>query len=263
MFMKVFKNFLFIFLNITLSLISFCVSYSVVFLGFKRKIVLQNLKRTKQSFWNVFLIYYQCFYLIFSFLIWMFLKKRKKIFIDSNTYQKMRILQKEGGIILTAHYGDWEFGGYYLNNQKDFRFFSVAQPLKSSFWNSLVKKSRRKKKISVIDENVSRETLKKVKDQKIVSFLLDQHFYRGIKGVFFSHVVFLNPLPIRVVLHTQKPCFVFLVVKGRLRVISIYRSNLRIDETKIVKRYLKILQTVVLMNPSDWMGFFHRFFKEN
>ncbi len=236
---------------------------SILFL-FKVKVVFKNLRIIKIHYLYIPFIYvllcYRAFQAIFSFFFgYAFFDVRVSI----KTLFQLNKLKLNGGIILTAHYHNWEIGGGYLTKTLGLKLKAITQPLNSFFWNKIINKQRKRNNLLIVNDNVSRETLSWLKNGNVVAFLLDQFNYKGVKMFFFNREIRVNRLPMYMHSVLLKPCYMVFIYKDELKIICLSKTNVKSISPLLYRRYFKILEVLIQKEPFNWLGCFHNLFKLN
>ncbi|MFA6217107.1 MAG: lysophospholipid acyltransferase family protein [Candidatus Omnitrophota bacterium] len=113
---------------------------------------------------------------------------RNNITIENLHYLDDTLKKGKGGIILTAHIGNWELGGV-VTAQLGYPFWAVALPHKNKKVNDFFNFQRAIKNVKIIPfGNAVRQSLKVLKDNKLLALVGDRDFTKE-KGV---AVDFLN-----------------------------------------------------------------------
>ena len=208
--------------------------------------------------WTTFSLWRFYFTTVQHFLRFL-LSSNFKIKICSRDYLKLMLLKQTGGVLLTAHYNNWELLGSWLR-KNGLELKGAATPFKLSWAEKVLMRVRQKNNLPTITHNVSREALRWVLSHKVFGFLLDQHIDKGQIGCFCNKQVSFNSLPNFLLQKTKKPCYAVFLVQNRVRVFVL--KNHDKESLFWVGSYYRILRAVILKKPYDWIGFCHRFFKK-
>ncbi|MCK5056737.1 MAG: lysophospholipid acyltransferase family protein [Candidatus Aminicenantes bacterium] len=124
---------------------------------------------------------YRHFSTIFIEIINMFVKKKpekilKKIEVNNIGNLEKALKKKEGVIIFTAHFGNWELVPYILNRELNRHIFGIARHMDNPLVEKLVKKFREFMGLKVIyKDNAVKSILSALKNNEIIYLLIDQN----------------------------------------------------------------------------------------
>ena len=124
---------------------------------------------------------YRHFSTIFLEMIYIFAKKKprkvlRKIEVNNIKNLEKALRKKEGVIVFTAHFGNWELVPYVLNRELNSRIFGIAREMDNPLVEKLVKNFREFMGLEIIyKDNSIRTILKALKNNEIVYFLIDQN----------------------------------------------------------------------------------------
>ncbi len=241
---------------------SFCFALILFLLQWKKKVILINLKlcNIPSDSFNLFSFYTNLSTDLLSFI---FLSPSDTYHIRKNDIQKFSLLKKSGGLLLTAHFHNWELMGTWLCLQ-GLPLKGSAKKLKNSFWNFILTFVRHKKnKLPSILNFQYSNGLHWLNQGNVFGVLLDQHFPSSqTLSTFFQHKVHTLPLPFLLHSKTQLNGFLFfLTPKNQIRIIQITHSGCSINKQTFYARYHKILEILIKTYPEYWYGFCHRRFK--
>lgn len=168
---------------------------------------------------------------------------------------------QQGGILLTAHMGNWELFGSALSMQ-NIPLRASYQPLKSKLANQLLLKLRSRKTNYVVDLTSNPFQLKSLIESKsLITFMLDQDYRSSdhyMEGRFFGKPVACNPLPFRLQKKFSLPVFVGWSYRDKDGTLWI---DIQMISDSFLNRYHSILENSILEQPSQWAGWTHRRFK--
>ncbi len=125
---------------------------------------------------------------------------RKNFIRTVNTHHVWDALKGGKGLIfIVAHLTNWELMAVASSLAK-FPMYAVARPVKNPFVYQYIKKLRGYAGLISIDkEGAIRETMKRLKQNNVVSFLIDQHERQGAAKVqFFGRPCYSTTLPARI-----------------------------------------------------------------
>jgi len=192
----------------------------------------------------------------------------KYIKIQNQEYIDQVQHSNTGGIILTAHIGNWELGAATLA-LLGYSLSAVVLPHKQRTVNDLFNHQREIKGIKVIPTHQAiRRCLKELKNKRFIALVADRDFsYSGIEFEFFGQKTRLPKGPVLFALKTNVPIIpTFLISDGNGKfTLKFYkpielpknRNGLSDDRMmkKIMKEYVNIIENEVSQNPSQWLMF--------
>jgi KDO2-lipid IV(A) lauroyltransferase len=113
----------------------------------------------------------------------------KKITVKNEKYILDAIKNKRKIILVTAHYGNWEFGNTFIP-LKYGPTTMVGRPMKNKYLNSELDKTRTRTKTQMLTkQEASRGLVKALKDGRILGLVIDQYYKYGIDAMFMGHKV--------------------------------------------------------------------------
>ena len=113
----------------------------------------------------------------------------KKITTVNDTVLVNAIKNKRKIILITAHYGNWEYGNTYIP-LKYKATTMVGRPMNNKFFNEELKYTREKNNTQMLEKkDAARGLVKALKDDRIIGLVIDQHNSTGIEVDFFGHKV--------------------------------------------------------------------------
>ncbi len=126
---------------------------------------------------------------------------------NESTISMDELLSLEGGILLTAHIGNWELLGGWFSNVSGGRLSVVAKPLKNPRVNEMVNAIRNHWGIKVIPTGNILEIIKDLKRKRFIGILLDQRPREkdGVLVKFLGRDTFVNKGAAVLSVKTGKP----------------------------------------------------------
>jgi KDO2-lipid IV(A) lauroyltransferase len=101
---------------------------------------------------------------------------RDHVTIKNLHYLPEVLKRGKGGIILTAHIGNWELGGFIIS-RLGYPLIAVALPHKERSINNLFNNQRQSQGITIVPNNVAiRECIKGLKENRMMALLGDRDF---------------------------------------------------------------------------------------
>jgi lauroyl/myristoyl acyltransferase len=174
---------------------------------------------------------------------------------------KEAIKHDKGGIIISAHIGNWELGAHWIA-LKGYKLNAVALPHKNKKVNDIFSNNRSNKGIQTIDlGKASRQCLKVLKENEFLALICDRVFdpaEKTIKVDFFNKKIKIPRGPAYLSMKTGAvivPCFCIRHGIGKYTLIiekPIYPTN---NEVDIAKSYMKLVEKYINLYPEQWFAF--------
>ncbi|ADY72961.1 lipid A biosynthesis acyltransferase [Desulfurobacterium thermolithotrophum DSM 11699] len=187
----------------------------------------------------------------------------KKLFkpVDPST------IPSEGGILLTAHIGNWELMGALFSVLSDGKLSVVAKPMKNHRVDKLINSIRQKWGIKVIPTGNVIEIVKDLKKNRYVGILLDQRpkVKEGVLTDFLGRETYTNKGVALLSIKTGKPIIpAFCFVENDKYVIETYKPIYPDGKTveELTKECTKAIEKAVRKHPEQWF-WFHRRWKNS
>ncbi|MEO2068448.1 MAG: lysophospholipid acyltransferase family protein, partial [Desulfurobacteriaceae bacterium] len=172
-----------------------------------------------------------------------------------------------GGILLTAHIGNWELMGALFSILSGNKLSVVAKPMKNKKVDNLINSIRARWRIKVIPLGNVLEIVKDLKKDRYVGILLDQRpkVKEGILTTFLGRKTYTNKGAAILSIKTGKPVVpAFCFLEGGKYVVRVY--NPIYPEGKSVEEltveYTKAIERAVKEHPEQWF-WFHRRWKNS
>ena len=113
----------------------------------------------------------------------------KKISIKNEEYILDAIKNKRKIILITAHYGNWEYGNTFIP-LKYGATTMVGRPMKNKYLNEELNNTRTQNNTQMLTkEDASRGLVKALKSNRILGLVIDQHNKKGIAVNFLGNKV--------------------------------------------------------------------------
>ena len=228
--------------------------------GFRNRVVKRNLELMKWR--GGFLLRWKLDFNALRDLTALFLGAAPKTLPDSRTKIRLQEMRDGPCMLLTAHFHNWEQLGSLLRHE-GVSLLAAARPLKNAWAERLLSRMRARIEVSTVSQSVPRAALKHLDAGGCFALLWDQHAPGPeCSDFFFGLPVQMNPLPIFILNH--RPCPVYfgvLLPKGGLRLIPLLTRFEANAERKLMRRYHRVLETLVRAHPELWYGFYHARFK--
>lgn len=199
--------------------------------------------------------------------------KKLAVFVEINQQTKQQIAllkqQKTGGIIFSAHFGNWEVGPKILLNQ-GLKIHTVYRPLNNPYIELITAWLRG---VSLIKKGAqgNRQIINAIKKGEWVIILADQKITDGISVNFFNQPAITSASLAKITLKYQVP----LVLGYILRKNEQFSFSLNLEQplntnhlqnteqniTKITLQINQNLENIIQKNPEQWFWVHNRWKK--
>jgi len=174
-----------------------------------------------------------------------------------------------GVILLSAHFGNWEFGANSVSLQANKRFNIIVKNLRNPLVSEWMNKMRTKWLNEVVPLGVSvRQIYNDLKEKNIVAMIADQ---RGpedsIKLDFFGRKTSVLVGPAVLSLKTGAPLIFGIAVRQKdysykMNIVEISKDDLPDENNdkvaELSRRHLHYLESVIRENPEQWLWMHNR-----
>jgi len=174
---------------------------------------------------------------------------------------------KGGGILLTAHLGNWELMGALFSELSGGALSVIAKPMKNPKVDALINSIRESWGIKVIPTGRGVEALKELKRGRFVGILLDQRpkVKEGVLTTFLGRKAYTNKGAAILSIKSGKPAIpAFCYAEGgkyRIEVGEpIYPEGKSVEE--LTQLYTQEIEKAVRKRPEQWF-WFHRRWKNS
>jgi Kdo2-lipid IVA lauroyltransferase/acyltransferase len=179
--------------------------------------------------------------------------------------------EKSGVILLSAHYGNWEYGAASISLQVNIPFKVVVKSQRNPYVTRWLNRVRSRWVNEVVSLGISiRQIYKELKEKNIVAMVADQRGpAEGIRVNFFGRRVSIYPGPAILSLKTNAPIIYGINVRQpdftyKMVLHEIDRNNLpENEEEKIVElsqRHASYLEKTIKESPDQWL-WMHKLWK--
>lgn len=169
-----------------------------------------------------------------------------------------------GVILLSSHFGNWEYIAISVAVQIQLPFSVVVKPLRNSLVYDWMNRARTKFGNEVVPLGLSiRKTYQTLKEKKIIAMVADQRGpAEGVRVDFFGKKVSVYSGPAALALKTGAPLICGIAVrdknyKYKTELVEISKDNLpESEEEKILaisQRYTSYLEKVIREHPEQWL----------
>ena len=243
------------------------------FIPIRKKVVFENLKL---AFPSKDLTYYKklAFKIYKSFAITIieimclrFLSKSQMINVVRCSNPELIIEkynQGKGVILLSSHFGNWEFVAISVAMQIQLAFSVVVKTMRNNLVFDWINKGRTKYGNEIVPLGISiRKTYQTLKQKKIVAMVADQRGPKeGAKVNFFGKKTAVYTGPAALALKTEAPIICGIPIrdenyKYNTLLVEIPTDNLPEDEEgkviEICQIYTSYLEKVIRENPEQWL----------
>jgi Kdo2-lipid IVA lauroyltransferase/acyltransferase len=170
----------------------------------------------------------------------------------------------KGVILLSSHFGNWEFVAISVALQIQLPFSVVVKPLRNPLVYEWMNKCRTKFGNEVVPLGISiRKTFQTLKEKKIVAMVADQRGPKeGVKVDFFGRKAVVYTGPAALALKTGAPIICGIPIrdkdsKYKMVLVEIPVNDLpENDEGKILEisqRYTSYLESIIRKHPEQWL----------
>ncbi len=193
----------------------------------------------------------------------------KKITVENEQYITEAIKNKRKIILITAHYGNWEYGNTFIP-LKYGATTMVGRPMNNKYLNDELDETRTKNNTQMLTKkDASRGLVKALKNNRILGLVVDQHNGAGIDVEFFGHKVKQADSVARLALKFDAviiPLFFTMDSFGKYKAkfyepIEPKNYNSEDNITKLTQAQADIMEQHILNNPDQWF-WQHKRFKE-
>jgi len=170
----------------------------------------------------------------------------------------------KGVILLSSHFGNWEFVAISVALQIQLPFSVVVKPLRNPLVYKWMNKCRTKFGNEVVPLGISiRKTFQTLKEKKIVAMVADQRGPKeGVKVDFFGRKAVVYTGPAALALKTGAPIICGIPIrdkdsKYKMVLVEVPVNDLPDnDEGKILEisqRYTSYLESIIRKHPEQWL----------
>jgi KDO2-lipid IV(A) lauroyltransferase len=174
-----------------------------------------------------------------------------------------RFNEKKGVILLSAHFGNWEYIAMSVSSRIHIPFTVIVKPQRNPFVNDWMNKNRIKFENKIVSLGISiRNVYQELKNKNVVAMVADQRGpAEGTKLEFFGRKTSVYTGPAILSLKTGAPIIMGVPIRQkdylyRTKLIEIDSQNLPDDyDGKVLelsKRHMNYLESVIKENPEQW-----------
>ena len=260
-------------LNLSRKFSLFLAFFFFYILPIRKKVVLKNLEiaypennlsTINKSAFKI----YKSFAITLVELLYLPYMKRQEIINAVECLNPELIIEKynegKGVILLSSHYGNWEFIAISVALQIKIPFSVIVKPLRNTYVYDWMNRARTRFGNEIVPLGISiRKTYQTLKEKKIVAMVADQRGPReGVRVDFFNREVPVYTGPAALALKMGAPIIFGIPVrqknyKYRTLLVEISQNDLpenyedKIKE--ISQRHTSYLEKVIRENPEQWL----------
>ena len=196
------------------------------FIPIRKKTVLENLTNafpeySKQKVKKIAFDSYKSFSIALVEILYMPYMGKDKIkemvFCSNSDLITKRFNEKNGVILLSAHFGNWEYVAASVSVQVNIPFKVIVKSQRNPYVNKWLNRARTKWLNEVVPLGISiRQIYKELKEKNIVAMVADQRGpAEGMRVNFFGRKVSIYPGPALLSLKTNAPIIYGITVRQR------------------------------------------------
>jgi len=175
-----------------------------------------------------------------------------------------RFNENNGVILLSAHFGNWEYLATSVALQINKKFYVVVKPQRNPFVNNWMNKYRTKWTNEIVPLGVSiRNVFSVLLNKGIVAMVADQRGPKeSMKLEFFGRMTSVYTGPAVLSLKTNSPIIYGISVRQKdlnykVELFEVDRNNLPDNQDEKIKvlseRMIKNLEEIIRKNPEQWL----------
>ena len=193
----------------------------------------------------------------------------KKITVQNEDFILNAIKNKRKIILITAHYGNWEYGNTFIP-LKYGPTTMVGRPMNNKYLNKELDKTRTRNNTQMLTKkDASRGLVKALKNNRILGLVIDQHSGIGIDVEFLGHKVKQADSASRLAVKFDAliiPLFFTMDFFGKYTAKfyePIDPNNFKSENNilKLTQAQANVMQQHIYNNPNQWF-WQHKRFKE-
>ena len=239
----------------------------------RKKVVLKNLQIAYPEY-NLSVVkklgfrIYKSFAISLIELLYLPYMKRQEIIDAVECSNPELIIEKynegKGIILLSSHYGNWEFIAISVALQVKISSSVIVKPLRNPYVYDWMNKARTKFGNEIVPLGISiRKTYQTLKEKKIVAMVADQRGpQEGVRVNFFGKQVSVYTGPAALALKTGSPIIFGVPVRQKnykYRTVLVEISQNDLPESyedkikEISQRHTSYLEKIIRENPEQWL----------
>ncbi len=177
---------------------------------------------------------------------------------------KQKFNEEHGVILLSAHFGNWEYVALSSSAQLNLPLSVVVKDQRNPYVTNWMNKARTRWLNEVVPLGVSiRKTYQTLKEKKIVAMVADQRAPKeSMKINFFGKEVPVHTGPAVLAIKTGAPMLYGIPVRQpdysyKTEMVEISKENLPEDENEkileLTNRHMKYLEKFIRLYPEQWL----------
>ena len=243
------------------------------FIPIRKKVVFDNLKHAFPDYSGdkieeIAYGSYKSFCLALAeilYMPWLSEDELKNIMVCKNrNFILERLSEGNGVILLSAHFGNWEYLATSVAAQINQKFYVVVKPQRNPYVDEWMNRARTRWTNEVVPLGVSiRQIFSVLLNKGIVAMVADQRGPKeSIKLEFFGRLTSVYTGPAVLSLKTNSPIIYGISTRRKdlnydVDLIEVDRSNLpenQDDKIKVLsERMIKVLEDIISKNPEQWL----------
>lgn len=171
--------------------------------------------------------------------------------------------QKKGAIVLSIHFGNWEWAGIGISLCGYPTNFLVREH-KNRWTNKLFFRIRKKMGVKVIFLKQLKEAIKALRRNEVLTILADENIEMGVEVDFFSHRISIPAGPFKIARSTGAmivPCFSIRSKERKEYQRGIIEFPFRVEKKdpeedsikEAADRFIRIVQDYLYHYPDHWL----------
>lgn len=179
------------------------------------------------------------------------------------------LAKKKGGILVSAHIGNWELMGSFLA-LKGYPVNPIVKVQDNPIFDKIIEKHRQTVGMKLISKTgFLRPIIKAFRNNELVSFMTDQTDRRGMEIPFFGRKAYFPRGAAEFALKTGTPMiFLYIVRENRFKHTIYVSEEIEVTETgdytqdlqTLTTRLVGMIQTAIETHPEQWL-WMHRLWK--
>ena len=260
-------------LNLSRKFSLFLAFFFFYILPIRKKVVLKNLEiaypennlsTIKKSAFRI----YKSFAITLVELLYLPYMKRQELINAVECLNPELIIEKynegKGVILLSSHFGNWEFIAISVALQINIPFSVIVKPLRNPYVYDWMNRARTKFGNEMVPLGISiRKTYQTLKEKKIVAMVADQRGpQEGVRVNFFGREVSVYTGPAALALKTGSPIIFGVPVRQKnykyhTILVEISQNDLPDSYEEKIKeisqRHTAYLEKIIRENPAQWL----------
>jgi len=171
--------------------------------------------------------------------------------------------QKKGVIILSVHFGNWEWGGMGIS-LCGYPINFLVREHKNRWTNKLFYKVREKVGVKIIFLNQLKEVIRVLKNNEILTILADENIKKEVKVDFFGHRISIPAGPFKLARRTGAmivPSFAIRSKERKEKQRGIIETPFRVSKSgqeedsvrKAADKFIQVVQDYLYHYPDHWL----------